>query len=177
MAMNETPHVLIVDDSREIRDTLSRYLEQHGYRVATAEDATAGGTSNGRRRGDGGAAIAKRASGKRRECGPSGDGARPLLPGRVRSTNGRAQDGGPGRRERLERRRRCQNAHAGELILCRGPDRPARRRVGGRRLWRPLPVVVTPSRHRDACERRQHNEWKHDLREDAEPPPRRCGNA
>src|SRR6266516_31901 len=38
-------------------------------RVRPAEDATAGGTPNGRRRGDGGAAIAKRASGKRRECG------------------------------------------------------------------------------------------------------------
>jgi two-component system OmpR family response regulator len=42
MAINETPHVLIIDDNREIRETLSRYLERHGYRVATAEDATAG---------------------------------------------------------------------------------------------------------------------------------------
>src|SRR6266516_1958438 len=41
MAMNETPHVLIVDDNREIRETLSRYLERHAYRITTAEDATA----------------------------------------------------------------------------------------------------------------------------------------
>ena len=41
MAMNDTPHVLIVDDNREIRETLSRYLERHAYRVTTAEDATA----------------------------------------------------------------------------------------------------------------------------------------
>src|SRR5438309_11665253 len=41
-------------------------------RVRPAEDAAPGGASNGRRRGDGGAAIAKRTSGKRRQHGPRG---------------------------------------------------------------------------------------------------------
>src|SRR5215813_12259036 len=40
--MNESPHVLVIDDNREIRETLSRYLERHGYRVSVAEDSAAG---------------------------------------------------------------------------------------------------------------------------------------
>ena len=34
-----TPHLLIVDDDREIRDLVSRFLVKHGYRVAAAADA------------------------------------------------------------------------------------------------------------------------------------------
>ncbi len=40
--MNDAPHVLVVDDDRRIRDLLSTYLGNHGYRVtraATAADA------------------------------------------------------------------------------------------------------------------------------------------
>ena len=33
-----TPHILIVDDDREIRDLLSRFLTRHGYRVSIAAD-------------------------------------------------------------------------------------------------------------------------------------------
>ena len=33
-----TAHVLIVDDDREIRDLLARFLTKHGYRVTTAQD-------------------------------------------------------------------------------------------------------------------------------------------
>jgi len=33
------PHILVVDDHRDIRDSLARYLTRHGYRVATAADA------------------------------------------------------------------------------------------------------------------------------------------
>ncbi len=36
--MGETSHVLIVDDDREIRDLLGRFLTKHGYRVTTARD-------------------------------------------------------------------------------------------------------------------------------------------
>jgi two-component system OmpR family response regulator len=32
------PHILIVDDDREIRDLLGRFLEKHGFRVTTARD-------------------------------------------------------------------------------------------------------------------------------------------
>ncbi len=32
-------HILIVDDHREIRDAVSRYLERNGYRASTARDA------------------------------------------------------------------------------------------------------------------------------------------
>ena len=39
--MNDAPHILIVDDDREIRDLLSRFLKKHGYRVSTAEDGRA----------------------------------------------------------------------------------------------------------------------------------------
>ncbi len=34
----ETPHLLIVDDDREIRDLLTRFLTRHGYRVTSARD-------------------------------------------------------------------------------------------------------------------------------------------
>lgn len=34
--MDPTPHLLVVDDDREIRDLLARFLAKHGYRVTTA---------------------------------------------------------------------------------------------------------------------------------------------
>jgi two-component system OmpR family response regulator len=37
--MNETPHILVVDDHREIRDAVSRYLERNGLRASAARDA------------------------------------------------------------------------------------------------------------------------------------------
>ncbi|WP_207459738.1 response regulator [Azospirillum sp. SYSU D00513] len=38
----DTPaHLLLVDDHRDIRETLSRYLDRHGLRVTAAEDAAA----------------------------------------------------------------------------------------------------------------------------------------
>ena len=39
--MNASPHVLIVDDDREIRDLTGRYLKKHGIRVDAAPDAKA----------------------------------------------------------------------------------------------------------------------------------------
>lgn len=40
MAREETkPHVLIVEDARDIREPLGRYLREHGYRATTAPDA------------------------------------------------------------------------------------------------------------------------------------------
>ena len=39
--MDKTPHILIVDDDREIRDLLGRFLEKHGCRVTTARDGRA----------------------------------------------------------------------------------------------------------------------------------------
>jgi two-component system OmpR family response regulator len=36
--MDASPHVLIVDDDREIRDLLSRFLAKNSYRVSTAAD-------------------------------------------------------------------------------------------------------------------------------------------
>ncbi len=36
--MDSSPHILIVDDDREIRDLLSRFLVKNGYRVAAAAD-------------------------------------------------------------------------------------------------------------------------------------------
>ncbi|HEY8698693.1 MAG TPA: response regulator [Rhizomicrobium sp.] len=33
------PHVLIVEDARDIREPLARYLREHGYRTSTAPDA------------------------------------------------------------------------------------------------------------------------------------------
>ena len=36
---DDAVHLLIVDDDRRIRDLLSRFLTEHGYRVTTAESA------------------------------------------------------------------------------------------------------------------------------------------
>ncbi len=36
--MKGSPHILVVDDDREIRDLLSRFLSKHGYRVSAAAD-------------------------------------------------------------------------------------------------------------------------------------------
>ncbi|NOZ42746.1 MAG: response regulator [Alphaproteobacteria bacterium] len=36
--MSEQPHILVVDDDREIRDLTARYLSRHGLRVRCAED-------------------------------------------------------------------------------------------------------------------------------------------
>lgn len=36
--MNTTAHILVVDDDREIRDLLDKFLGKHGYRVTTAAD-------------------------------------------------------------------------------------------------------------------------------------------
>jgi two-component system OmpR family response regulator len=33
------PHILVVEDARDIRDPLARYLREHGYRTTTAADA------------------------------------------------------------------------------------------------------------------------------------------
>src|SRR5690606_17267424 len=38
---DDAPHVLIVDDDQRIRDLLTRYLIEHGYRVTPASDASA----------------------------------------------------------------------------------------------------------------------------------------
>jgi two-component system, OmpR family, response regulator len=37
--MSEEPHVLIVDDAREIREPLAAYLAKSGFRTSRAEDA------------------------------------------------------------------------------------------------------------------------------------------
>jgi two-component system OmpR family response regulator len=39
--MEVQPHLLVVDDQREIRDLLNAYLSKHGYRVSTAHNAAA----------------------------------------------------------------------------------------------------------------------------------------
>ncbi|MFZ1429956.1 MAG: response regulator [Geminicoccaceae bacterium] len=39
--MGEPPHLLVVDDHREIRDALAKYLTKHDYRVSSAESAVA----------------------------------------------------------------------------------------------------------------------------------------
>ena len=39
--MSEAPHLLVVDDHREIRDALAKYLAKHDYRVSVAESAAA----------------------------------------------------------------------------------------------------------------------------------------
>ncbi|ESR24135.1 response regulator [Lutibaculum baratangense] len=39
--MDETPHILVVDDHRDIRDLLARYLQKNAMRVTTAESAAA----------------------------------------------------------------------------------------------------------------------------------------
>ena len=36
--MNHEPHILVVDDHRDIRDLLARYLGRHGFRVTVAEN-------------------------------------------------------------------------------------------------------------------------------------------
>ena len=36
--METEPHILVVDDDREIRDLLARFLRKHGYRVDSAAD-------------------------------------------------------------------------------------------------------------------------------------------
>ena len=36
--MTRSQHLLIVDDDREIRDLLARFLTKHGFRVDTAAD-------------------------------------------------------------------------------------------------------------------------------------------
>ena len=40
-AMDDEPHLLIVDDDPEIRDLLTRYLRRHGYRVDAVGDGRA----------------------------------------------------------------------------------------------------------------------------------------
>ena len=40
-AMPGAPHILIVDDHREIRDLVSRALTKEGFRVSTAADGRA----------------------------------------------------------------------------------------------------------------------------------------
>lgn len=35
------PHILVVDDHRDIRETLARYLAKHGFRASTAENSAA----------------------------------------------------------------------------------------------------------------------------------------
>lgn len=37
--MSKSPHILIVDDHREIRDAVTRYLERNGFRATAAKDA------------------------------------------------------------------------------------------------------------------------------------------
>jgi two-component system OmpR family response regulator len=39
--VSDKPHLLVVDDDREIRDLICRLLQKHGYRVETARDAKA----------------------------------------------------------------------------------------------------------------------------------------
>lgn len=39
--MQSTPHLLVVDDHRDIREPLARYLARHGFRVSAAESAQA----------------------------------------------------------------------------------------------------------------------------------------
>ena len=38
---SRTPHILVVDDDREIRKLLERYLAEHGFRVSAAQDGRA----------------------------------------------------------------------------------------------------------------------------------------
>lgn len=35
------PHLLVVDDARDIREPLGTYLRKHGFRVSLAADAAA----------------------------------------------------------------------------------------------------------------------------------------
>ena len=38
-AMGDTPHLLLVDDERSIREPLAQYLTRQGFRVTQAADA------------------------------------------------------------------------------------------------------------------------------------------
>ncbi len=40
-AETEAPHILVIDDDRRLRELLSRYLGENGFRVTTAENAAA----------------------------------------------------------------------------------------------------------------------------------------
>jgi len=37
--MESTPHILVIDDDREIRDLLARFLERHNFRVTAVRDS------------------------------------------------------------------------------------------------------------------------------------------
>ena len=39
--MERTPHILVVDDHRDIRDLLARFLTKHGLRASVADSAAA----------------------------------------------------------------------------------------------------------------------------------------
>ena len=39
---DDAAHILVIDDDRRIRDLLSRYLTEQGFRVSTAADAADG---------------------------------------------------------------------------------------------------------------------------------------
>jgi two-component system, OmpR family, response regulator len=39
--MDSAPHIAVVDDHRDIRDLVGKYLMQHGYRISLAESAIA----------------------------------------------------------------------------------------------------------------------------------------
>ena len=39
--MSEAPHILVVDDDREIRTLLSDYLQKNGYRVTAVAEGKA----------------------------------------------------------------------------------------------------------------------------------------
>src|SRR5437879_7608991 len=39
--MDPAPHIAVVDDHRDIRDLVGKYLMQHGYRISLAESAVA----------------------------------------------------------------------------------------------------------------------------------------
>ncbi len=41
MENEASPHILVVDDHRDIRDLVAKYLNKHGYRVSTAEGGAA----------------------------------------------------------------------------------------------------------------------------------------
>ena len=45
--MDTSPHILVVDDHREIREPLARYLERHALRVTVAESAAVARRANG----------------------------------------------------------------------------------------------------------------------------------
>uniref|UniRef100_UPI003570B59F response regulator n=1 Tax=Pseudovibrio denitrificans TaxID=258256 RepID=UPI003570B59F len=37
--MSEAPHILVVDDHKQIRDSVTRFLEKNGLRASSAKDA------------------------------------------------------------------------------------------------------------------------------------------